>query len=845
MRTRLTSVLLILLALPGLGFQWEGRLARLRRELSDEDPARRREVVELLSSYPASEVRDALLGALEDPDAGVRAQAADAVGRVRVREAVPRLLDWLDDPDPDVRAAAARALGAIGETRAIDNLVRVLGDSNADVRRAAVGALAGIGGDPIVVPLLGRLDDVDPRVRVDAARVLGRLGDARAAVPLVGRARDDAPEVRAAVYAALGDLADQRAVPALVQGLRDGAAEPKLAAIAALGRIGSTDAVRPLVAVLSDDDARTSTAVIAALGRIRDPIARRALVEALARPRTRGMASQTLVERARRSARSDRSQDADSIVEHITHALDAAEEPAHATELAQTLTRISSFHPIESATPSLLAALRGGRGAPPTVLRALGATGSPDALMPLLERVRSDEVPVRLAVLEALGRHFDRATPDGRAADPLLAALGEVTEPERVPVVQLLGRVRARRTLPALRALLTHRDADLRFAAIQAIGEIGGPDGASAVSALLDDRDPRLRFEAARALGGSASPDDVTGLLARAMSREPTDRHALLIALAGALPRLETAGELPEATRADALETLHRLWMSDDQTLTARSLDVLTAWHPTEATPALTRSLAGAPPSRARSIARALGAIDSNEARAALRELMDRPSVTLRTQVASVMGEHGGAAEAALLLERGPDLPWPASASAAFALARLARRGVLQLDEAHEGLCRMAASHDPSVRANVATTMAALAAPPCPSGVHPLGWLDPAHASIVRSAAARWARASADADHAGRAAVDEALSRCAEAPLTPDVASVCAHPELPPLETQTDLYAYGTDQTTLLASRLIGLRLADGSVWVTHADANGHLRLEAIPAGALVLEDPGATPLEP
>ena len=103
---RASVLVLAILALASLGFEWEGRLTRLRRELGSHDPARRREVVQLLASYPAAEVREPLLAALEDPDAGVRVEAASAVGRVQLTEAVPRLLDWLDDPDADVRAGS-------------------------------------------------------------------------------------------------------------------------------------------------------------------------------------------------------------------------------------------------------------------------------------------------------------------------------------------------------------------------------------------------------------------------------------------------------------------------------------------------------------------------------------------------------------------------------------------------------------------------------------------------------------------------------------------------------------------------------------------------------------------
>ncbi|MCB1004944.1 MAG: hypothetical protein KDB35_12245 [Acidimicrobiales bacterium] len=57
---------------------------------------------------------------------------------------------------------------------------------------------------------------------------------------------------------------------------------------------------------------------------------------------------------------------------------------------------------------------------------ALGATGADVVLLPLLERMRSEQIVERLAVFEALRRYFQRSGPDGRAADPLLAALGVV-----------------------------------------------------------------------------------------------------------------------------------------------------------------------------------------------------------------------------------------------------------------------------------------------------------------------------------------------------------------------------------------------------------------------------------
>jgi HEAT repeat protein len=551
------------------------------------------------------------------------------------------------------------------------------------------------------------------------------------------------------------------------------------------------------------------------------------------------MAAQTLVERARRLSLGALPGDTNALVASLAHALADANEPAHATQIARTLFDIAETSSIEPAAGALLAAAREGRGDAPTVLRALGATGSPDALVPLLERVISDEVRVRMAVLDALGRYFDRAPPDGRAADPLLAVLGQVTAPEREPTIALLGRVGAARALPTLRTLLAHEDASIRLAAIRAIGAIGDPEGAPAVLPLLDDDDGRLRYEAARAVGRSAPAELVSGLLDRARSDEPVDRHAILLALALALPRLT----LSEDVTARAIETLIAFAQGDDEGLASRALNALGAWHPPAASAPLAALREG--PTRSPAVLRALGSYDDDRARAALREALAEGTVAERAQAASVLGEHGTREDAAMLLERAASLPWPASASAAFAIARLARRGQLELAQAHTPLCGLARSHDPFVRANVAIAMAALAAPPCQDGVSPLVWLERGHAGVVRAAAARWARAASEAGHLPAASVDQALAACAGEPLTPELGEVCARPTLAALDASADVYAYAPDGEQLWGNRLIALRLADGSVWVTYSDANGHLRLSNAPRGDLALEDPSATPLEP
>jgi len=804
------------------GFEWEGRLSRLERELRTGDARQRREVVRLMGGYPADQVRDPLLAALEDDEPAVRREAAEAAGRVRLADAVPFLLEWLEDPDADVRAAAARSLGRIGDPRPLTSLVRALGDASADVRRAAVVALSDLGTPEVVVPLLGRLDDDDPEVRIEAAEALARLADDRAVVPLVGRARDESPEVRVAVYRALGALGDRRAVAAVIQSLRDENEAARLAAIASLGRLGDARATDPLVELLRARDARTGTAVVAALGGIGTERAIDAIVESLANQDVRQTASEVLVARPLAEDEAE-----DALALQLAEALRRAEAQAHAMAIAEVLRRRLDRRRAPSTAEAVLEALADGRGTTRVLLETLAATGEPEVLVPILEHLQSDDEAVQRASLDALRLYFEIHPPDGRAADPLLAVLGRVPQSQRVTVVRLLGEMRAARALPAIRPLLEHPEPALRLAAVQAIGAIGDPQGADALYRLLDDPDARTRFEAARALAEAASPPIVADLGARVVGSEAFDRHAGLVAIGGALAREDL--EAP-VTIADVLGRVSR---GPDLRLAARAIDALARWASPDAQDRL-RALArsGRPLVLRRQATRALDPTDATS-----RETLDELAADrdLAPAAAVALGE-GDAASAPVLLRILDSGRWPAPGAAAFGIARLARRD--HLGEQHvPAVCEaLRTNRDAYLRANLIVALAALHTR-CENAPPPESYMDRAHAPPVRGAAARW-HAATDGD-------PSVLLRCRREELAPDVARACQDPSLPPLGKTADVYAYAADGTTLLRGALVALRLADGSALLAHTSANGQLRHGDAPRGGIALDDPLRMPLDP
>ena len=265
---------------------WPDVAERVERDLSAADPATRRAAARELPSLGSRRGAPLAIAALSDPDDDVRLAAADAAIRLRASGATDAVTAWLNAPDVRLRRKACEVARALPSPRAVAPLARTLGDPDAEVRAAAAEALGHQMSPDAVPPLLGRLDDPTPAVRIQIMAALARLGDLRAVVPLVGKVEDSSPDVRQAVARALGDLGDRarvvgaragaprsergrparrarRARPHARAGrgrrhraLRGGSARPAPAgrASAALGRIATPDAVRVLVGALGTGD---------------------------------------------------------------------------------------------------------------------------------------------------------------------------------------------------------------------------------------------------------------------------------------------------------------------------------------------------------------------------------------------------------------------------------------------------------------------------------------------------------------------------------------------------------------------------------------------------------------
>ncbi|MEM1418692.1 MAG: hypothetical protein AAGH15_27605, partial [Myxococcota bacterium] len=184
-----------------------------------------------------------------------------------------------------------------------------------------------------------------------------------------------------------------------------------------------------------------------------------------------------------------------------------------------------------------------------------------------------------------------------------------------------------------------------------------------------------------------------------------------------------------------------------------------------------------------------------------------------------------------------------AGPAATFALARIARlpAGAARDALAARGESRGAqqAHRDAAARSNVLVALTALGRR-CPER-SASSFVVEGHAPAVRAAAHRWWAATEPGSEARQASVEACLREAHDG----RVATACASPELPPLDSEADVYAYGIDGRTVLRHRLVALHLADGTILVARTNASGRLVLGDVPRGPLRLDDPLRTPLEP
>ncbi len=787
-------------------FDWAGHAEVDAADLQSPDPAKRIVAVKQLAKYDSALTETYLIAALDDSNDGVRLAAATALGDAGSLAAVQRLIGWLGDPDPGHKATAATALGQIGGPDATAALTRSLGDPDPTVRQATVRALGAIGTRgstgrmaetaSVVIALIPRLEDDKSDVKLATIAQLEELGDRRAVIPMVAKFGDTSMQVRTAAVRAVGKLGDKSAVPALIRLTSDPAEDVRTAAVGALGMLGAVEAIDALTEQLATGSDVFRNKVANALAQIAaspgagaaGEDAMRTLVAGLASPQTRQLSSEALRVAGKAAV--------PALVAHLEGRL--AGDPTTAVKLL-------GENADPRATTVLAAELERGRVATALVLQALGATGDPAALVPVLRSLASKDPAIRLAAMESLR---PLVATDARAGDVLVEHLDDTDDEIRVLAVEYLGILRVAAAAPKL-AALTGPGSSLRLreAAIDALGEIGRPESAAPLLAVLREGPPQLHRAAATGLSYLATPSLIAPLVAM-IEIDTTPARAEAIRALGAALRGS-----PEPAARKLLRELARA--SSPRVAVAAIAALAAAAQPDDAT-YLRTFVTEAPSDRRRAAAWALGEMHDVGSVAVLATAVENHDDRLAGDAAWALGEIYASGTAAAtdatftavidrLLYATRHAGWAASIDATSAVARIlaaqpvTARALLVTGERRATLLSLQFHKSRLVRLAAIRVYGALAGDD----------MTRALAALARDDASTQVQEAVKAAH------------------TPPVART---------EWRT-FYVVdpGADDAAVRQEPYFVLTPADGLVWATYTDARGHLTSEHVPPGATVV----------
>lgn len=823
-------------------FDWAGQVEVDAEGLQSDEAAKRFEAVVELARYDISLTQAHLMRALEDPDERVRLQAARALGTGGSLAAVPVMIQWLANLKKEVRSVAVTALGDIGGAEAAAALTRSLSDPDPGVRKDTVRALGAIGrkgNATVVIALIPRLEDDKAEVRLATISQLEDLGDRRAVIPLVARFGDTGVAVRSAAVRAIGKLGDRAAVPALIRLMNDPDESVRMAAVGSLGSLGAVDAIDALTEQLNSGGDAYRAKVAYALGQIAGAPGSGASGEDAMRTLVVNLAQAPAARRAATDGlRAAGKAAVPALVAHLQGRL--AGDPTTAVELLA-----EAGDP--RATATLAAELERGRVEMSKVLRALGGTGDPDALVPVLRALSSKDATIRLAAMEAL-RPLIGA--DARAGDVLIEHLADEDLEIRALAAEYLGLLRAGAAIGKLSALAGPGNPTwLRRAAIDALGEIGRPEASRTLVGILRDGPAELHRAAATSLSYLADPAAIAPLVALVEADRGPTRHELVRALGATL-----RGRARAAQDDRARGLLRELANAAPTHVSLAAIGGLAAAQDRAAAPLLRALVEHGGPGRRRAAAWALGELEDPGSIDVLAAALSTRDDRLVGDAAWALGQILAAApkdpRAPAIADRwlylGKHGGWASSIDSAAALARVlwalprADRAALLSPPRRASLQALAFHRSRLVRINAAHALASLGGDEDATKVLIQLLRDDLSVHVRLAAARALARlggpkAAAALKTAGAGDGDPRVreaAREAAAWLAPGGAP----PALPARGEWRTFYVVdpGTDDAAVRQEPYF-VHASDGLIWAGYTDARGQLSSEHMPPGDAVV----------
>jgi len=403
---------------------------------------------------------ESLITAIQSDNHRLREGAVKALGKITDARVRPALRDALNDPEKSIRLAAIGALAIHGDTGDDEVLAPLLDDDDADIRCAAAGALFGRQDPRLIAPLERMLDSNDARERYFATSVLGEMDDPAVAPLMLKAIGDKDGDVRTAVGYSTGAWID-------ATGMLEAYMSGRTLVSRRIERVDPEVAVPLLARQLQTKGDFWPEQAISMLRMYPGPEAARTLMEALTITSTRSEAAEILADW------------------QISEAVPIAVREMTRLLRTDDPDRLDDFAELSALAGGQAFDLLAARLAQPvchyerlSLIEALGATGDPRAVEPLLGELHNENFSIRESAILALSRLGDRrATPalieslrdqnvrrcaiealgrlrDPRAVEPLLAMLPDVYYTWQKSIIAALAAIGDRRAIEPLREML-------------------------------------------------------------------------------------------------------------------------------------------------------------------------------------------------------------------------------------------------------------------------------------------------------------------------------------------------------------------------------------------------------
>lgn len=411
--------------------------------------------LQALAAMRATQALPDMERCLNDPVAKVRKTAVLSAGALGGKAALPKILERIQDPDGNVRAACADVLRTLGATEHGAVLLKLLDDSDGLVKSSAFWAVRVLKPEGAMEALVDRIGELSWELPFTLADwgVGDKLPRVRALLS------DPRPKARSEAATILAYSKDSHSIPALRRLLDDPVDSVRSVALQALARLGAEGTLEVITKLLSDPESRRPAIwPLSLIGRPAVPLLEKLLLDPNPQLREQ-IVRNALVSAGQKDA-----------VPALLRSLDDPEDGIRTMalwELVITLDARDTF-------PAIIQKLEA-RGDPVWGWLALYSTraGSTEFLPVILKKARNSRIEDRIRVIESIGQARAR-----NCVQDLRDSLNDPSPTVAGAAAKALGELEDKESIPAIKALLLHKNVAARHGAARALCRLGDPEGA-------------------------------------------------------------------------------------------------------------------------------------------------------------------------------------------------------------------------------------------------------------------------------------------------------------------------------------------------------------------------------